>query len=145
MQKQLDGVKESLGKIEKQNNDLVSTKALVDKRQKDVSEMYNVNAQTLAKMDVVDTQMFENNHTEVLTVELSDVESKRNYIQTSIDNDISTQRSLKANKNRVCSNLIRSFKYPSDEITSRFRDWRSDVNNLPDSEEFIIESLTLPI
>ena len=142
LQKQLDGVKESLGKIEKQNNDLVSTKALVDKRQKDVSEMYNVNAQTLAKMDVVDTQMFENNHTEVLTVELSDVESKRNYIQTSIDNDISTQRSLKANKNRVCSNLIRSFKYPSDEITSRFRDWRSDVNNLPDSEEFIIEYQT---
>ena len=142
LQKQLYGVKESLGKIEKQNNDLVSTKALVDKRQKDVSEMYNVNAQTLAKMDVVDTQMFENNHTEVLTVELSDVESKRNYIQTSIDNDISTQRSLKANKNRVCSNLIRSFKYPSDEITSRFRDWRSDVNNLPDSEEFIIEYQT---
>ena len=142
LQKQLDGVRDSLGKTEKQNNDLVGTKALVDKRQKDVSEMYNINAQALAKMDVVDTQMFENNHAEVLTVELSDVESKRNYIQTSIDNIISSQRNLKSNKNRECSNLIRSFKYPSDEITSRFRDWRSDVNNLPDSEEFIMEYQT---
>lgn len=142
LQKQLDGVRDSLGKIEKQNNDLVGTKALVDKRQKDVSEMYNINAQALAKMDVVDTQMFENNHAEVLTVELSDFESKRNYIQTSIDNIISSQRNLKSNKNRECSNLIRSFKYPSDEITSRYRDWRSDVNNLPDSEEFIMEYQT---
>lgn len=142
LQKQLDGVRESLEKIEKQNNDLVGNRALVDKRQKDVSEMYNVNAQALAKMDDVDTQEFEKIHVEVLTIELSDVESKRNYIQTSIDNGISSQRSLKSNKNRECSSLIRSFKYPSDEITSRFRDWRSDVNNLPDSEEFVVEYQT---
>ena len=142
LQKQLDAVKDSLDKIEKQNNDTIGNKVLLENRQKEITEKYKANAQALALMEIIDTQKFETNHAEVLTVELSHIDNERNHIQISIDNDITTQRNLKYNKNRICSNLIRAFKYPTDEITSRFRDWRSDVNRLPDSEEFVGEYQT---
>ena len=109
---------------------------------KEITEKYKANAQALALMEIIDTREFETNHAEVLTVELSHIDNERNHIQISIGNDITTQRNLKYNKNRICSNLIRAFKYPTDEITSRFRDWRSDVNRLPDSEEFVGEYQT---
>ena len=142
LQKQLDAVNDSLDKIEKQNNDTIGNKVLLENRQKEITEKYKANAQALALMEIIDTQKFETNHAEVLTVELSHIDNERNHIQISIDNDITTQRNLKYNKNRICSNLIRAFKYPTDEITSRFRDWRSDVNRLPDSEEFVGEYQT---
>lgn len=142
LQKQLDAVKDSSDKIEKQNNDTIGNKVLLENRQKEITEKYKANAQALALMEIIDTQKFETNHAEVLTVELSHIDNERNHIQISIDNDITTQRNLKYNKNRICSNLIRAFKYPTDEITSRFRDWRSDVNRLPDSEEFVGEYQT---
>ena len=139
LQEQLRGVQKSLRNCEDKNNEIVGNKALVENRQKTIQGLYNVNVQALAKMDIVDTEAFERIHADVLSVELSEVETKRNHIQTSIDNDITTQRSLKYNKSHMCSNLIRAFKYPTDEITSRFRDWRSDVNRLPESEEFVGE------
>lgn len=139
LQKQLDGVKTSLEKIERQNNEAIGNKALAEKRQHEISEMYNTNAQALVKMESVNTHEFEEKHADVLTVELSEVAVKRNIIQGSIDKEISNQRSLKYNKNITCSSLIRAFKYPSEEITSKYRYWRSDVNSLTGDVEYVEE------
>ena len=89
--------------IEKQNNDTIGNKVLLENRQKEITEKYKANAQALALMEIIDTQKFETNHAEVLTVELSHIDNERNHIQISIDNDITTQRNLKYNKKNICS------------------------------------------
>lgn len=142
LQEQLDGVKASLKKIEDQNNEAVGNKALAENRQKTISEMCNANAQALALMKSVDTHEFEKKYAEVLTVVLSEIDRKRSSIYTTIDSDIISQRTQRNKKNSECQKLISEFKNPSEEITSRYRDWRSDVNSLTGDVEYVSEYQT---
>lgn len=40
----------------------------------------------------------------------------------------------KRNKELEIADSIRDFKNPSEKITQKFKDWRSDVHNLPDAK-----------
>lgn len=139
LQKQLKDIIDSLDDIEKQHNQAVGNSALVENKQNVISDMYKNYAQALALMENVDTHDFESNYADILTVELSDIESKRSSIQNTIDDKIGTQKNNKYKKCSDCKDLISNFKRPSEDITTKYRDWRSDVNRLPDSIEFVSE------
>ena len=67
------------------------------------------------------------------------MDAKRTSIQASIEERIKILRASKTKKENDCKDKIRNFKYPSEEITSKYRDWRSDVNSLPESVDLVNE------
>lgn len=142
LQKQLDGVKESLDKIEKQNEEKIRQQTRFSDRSENVGKLRNENAQALALMDHVETDNFEKKYSEILLVDLNEIDAKRSSIQDTIDHNMNNQRGLKSKKNSECQKLISAFKYPSEEITSKYRDWRSDVNSLTGDVEYVGEYQT---
>ena len=139
LQKKLKDIIDSLGDIENQQEQTVGNRALVENKQKEISDMYKTYAQNLAMMENLDTHDFESNYADILKVELSDIESKRSSIQKAIDDKIGTHKNIRYKKCSDCKDLISNFKRPSEDITTKYRDWRSDVNSLPDSVEFVSE------
>lgn len=142
LQKQLGSVKDSIVNIEKQNEEIIRQQTRVTDRNISVGKLRNDNAQALALMGYVETDSFEENHSEILLIELKDIGTKRTSMQNSIEQDMNTQRGLKNKKNSECQKLISEFKYPSEEITSKYRDWRSDVNSLTGDVEYVGEYQT---
>ena len=112
---------------------------MLDKDKKDTEERCSKNSKALALMDSVDVDEFENNHSELLLVGLEDIEARHKSLQNDIDDKIRKQQAEKSKKEDEAKSKIIKFKNPTEEITTKFRDWRSDVNSLPDSVEFISE------
>lgn len=116
---------------------------MLDKAKKDTEERCSENSNALALMDTVDVDEFENSNPNLLLVGLADIEARLKSMQNDVDNKIKNQQAEKNRKENEGRNKIIKFKNPSEEITTKFRDWRSDVNSLPDSVEFISEYQTL--
>lgn len=142
LQKQLGSVKDSIVSIEKQNEEIIRQQTRVTDRNISVGKLRNDNAQALALMGYVETDSFEENHSEILLIELKEIDANRTSIQDTIEYNINNQRGIKNKKNSECQKLISAFKYPSEEITSKYRDWRSDVNSLTGDVEYVGEYQT---
>lgn len=142
LQEQLKDVQKSLANIEEKNEEIIRQQTRVTDRNISVGKLRNDNAQALALMGYVETDSFEENHSEILLIELKEIDAKRTSMQNSIEQDMNTQRGLKNKKNSGCQKLISEFKYPSEEITSKYRDWRSDVNSLTGDVEYVGEYQT---
>ena len=143
LQQQLEKTKQSISKIENLNNELYGSQALLKKDEADTNKRCSDNTNALASMTSIDINEFENNHSELLCVDLADIETKLKSMQNDIDIKINTKRAEKNKKENEGRSKIMKFKNPTEEITTKFRDWRSDVNSLPDSIEFISEYQTL--
>ena len=139
LQEQLEKVKLRIADIETQNQNLSRQQGMLDKAKKDTEERCSANSNALALMDSVDVDEFENNHSELLLVGLEDIEARHKSLQNDIDNKIREKQAEKSKKEDEAKSKIIKFKNPTEEITTKFRDWRSDVNSLPDSVEFISE------
>lgn len=139
LQEQLNNVQKSLSDIELKKDETIRHQTRVSDRLEKVSKLQNENIQAVAVIGPVDTDNFEEMHPEILSVELDDIEAKRSSVQGSIENEASAQRGLRSKRNSECQKLISEFKNPSEEITSRYRDWRSDVNSLTSDVEYVRE------
>lgn len=139
LQEQLEKVKLRIKDIETQNQNISRKQGMLDKDKKDTEERCSKNSNALALMDSVDVDEFENNHSELLLVGLEDIEARHKSLQNDIDNKIREKQAEKSKKEDEAKSKIIKFKNPTEEITTKFRDWRSDVNSLPDSVEFISE------
>lgn len=139
LQKQLEDVQKSLTSIDEQNEEKIRQQTRATDRNESIRELRNNNAQALALMSHVETDSFEEKHSEVLLIELNEIVVKRSSILDSIEHDMNNQRGLKNKKNSECQKLISEFKFPSEEITSKYRDWRSDVNSLASDVEYVKE------
>ena len=142
LQQQLDKVKQTISEIEDRKENLYGSKALLQKDEEDTQKRCSDNTNALASMNPVDVDEFENNHSELLLVGLEDIEARLKSMQNDIDNKIKNKQVEKNRKENEGRNKIIKFKNPSEEITTKFRDWRSDVNSLPDSVELISEYQT---
>ena len=142
LQEQLEKVKLRIKDIETQNQNISRKQGMLDKDKKDTEERCSENSNALALMDSVDVDEFENNHSELLLVGLEDIEARHKSLQNDIDNKIRKKQAEKSKKEDEAKSKIIKFKNPTEEITTKFRDWRSDVNSLPDSVEFITEYQT---
>ena len=143
LQEQLKDVQTSLNDIDKQKEEKIRQQERVTERHKSVATRRNDNARALAMMDNVDTNRFEKDHSEILSIELTEIDSKLSSIQDYIERNLNIQRNIKNKKKGDCQKLISEFKYPSEEVTSKYRDWRSDVNSLTGDVEFVGEYQTL--
>lgn len=139
LQEQLEGVKKSLTDIRDRNDKLIGDKALLNNDYKETETRCSDNSNALVLMDSVDVEEFETKNPDLLLVGLADLKPRLQLMQNEISDKINTKQREKYNKESDCGNKISKFKNPSEEITTKFRDWRSDVNSLPDSIEFLSE------
>ena len=142
LQHQLEKIKLRITDIETQNQNLSRQQGVLDKAKKDTEERCSENSNALALMDTVDVDEFENSNPDLLLVGLADLEARLRSMQNKVDNKIKNKQTEKNRKENEVRSKIIKFKNPSEEITTKFRDWRSDVNSLPDSVEFISEYQT---
>ena len=142
LQQQLEKVKQTISEIEDRKENLYGSKALLQKDEEETQKRCSDNTNALASMNPVDVDEFENNHSELLLVGLADMVARHKSLQNDIDNKIKNKQTEKNKKENEGRSKIIIFKNPSEEITTKFRDWRSDVNSLPDSVEFISEYQT---
>ena len=139
LQEQLEKVKQTISDIEDRKENLYGSKALLLKDEEETKKRCSDNTNTQASMKPVDVDEFENNHSELLLVGLEDIEARHKSLQNDIDDKIRKKQAEKSKKEDEAKSKIIKFKNPTEEITTKFRDWRSDVNSLPDSVEFISE------
>lgn len=142
LQEQLEKVKQTISDIEDRKENLYGSKALLLKDEEETKKRCSDNTNTQASMKPVDVDEFENNHSELLLVGLEDIEARHKSMQNDIDKKIRNKQAEKSKKEDEGRSKIIKFKNPTEEITTKFRDWRSDVNSLPDSVEFISEYQT---
>jgi uncharacterized protein YPO0396 len=111
----------------------------------DIQQELIVNKELLGKIDCVDVADFENSNFMLLNVEFSTIKALQSNYQNETSNKISILDGLRRDKEDEVKLNINEFKLPKEEITNRFKDWRSDVSSLPDSIhlEFIGEYQSL--
>jgi uncharacterized protein YPO0396 len=84
-------------------------------------------------LGVVDVSMFEKQHSDLLNIEYATFETSRERFQKENSRQTRELEEQKQRKEREAIIKINDFKQPSEAILSKFKDWRSDVNSLPDS------------
>ncbi|MHB1278410.1 MAG: ATP-binding protein [Bacteroidia bacterium] len=84
-------------------------------------------------LGIVDVSMFEKQHSVLLNVEYATLETSREKFQKENSKQTRELEEQKQSKEREVIIKINDFKQPLEAILSKFKDWRSDVNSLPDS------------
>lgn len=84
-------------------------------------------------LGIVDISMFEKQHSDLLNIEYATFETSRERFQKENSRQTRELEEQKQRKEREVIIKINDFKQPSEAISSKFKDWRSDVNSLPDS------------
>lgn len=135
LQQQLDGVKKDLDKLEKEtiaskNREIFQIEQvdLVD-----ATKRLNSNKPTVDNLGEIDIAAFEERNRNWIDVNYDNIESKRNAFQETIQRQEKQKESERSRIEGEAADLIRKFKNPSEEITLRFKDWRSDVHALPEA------------
>ena len=108
---------------------------------KKIEEAINDNQLLINNLGEVDCTLFEKENPELLTIEFSQIETERNYFIDKNQKLIQEFRGKKSIEENEVRDKISAFKRPSEEILLKYKDWRSDVNSLPESGhlEFISE------
>lgn len=88
---------------------------------------------TIQITGITDINEFENTNREILNVEFSNIKITQSNFQKELSRRETDLKNLKQQNEREVIIKINTFKQPSEEITNKFKDWRSDVNSLPDS------------
>lgn len=135
LEDQLHGVKEALDTLENvtikakdqevyriEQVDLVEAK----KRLSDNTPVINA-------CGIVDTSVFEEHNRQVLDVDYESIESQKTSFQSEISKQKENKTTAKIRLEGEAADLIRRFKNPSEDITQKFKDWRSDVHALPEA------------
>ena len=83
---------------------------------------------------VVGVSSFEESNPEVLGINYDNSEERQKSFQSNIKQQEEGKKEEKNRIEREVSALITQFKNPSEEILQKYRDWRSDVHTLPDTQ-----------
>lgn len=81
----------------------------------------------------IDTSAFESQNIDLLNIEYASFETSRSNFQDENSREIKKLEEEKGRKESEVRIKINAFKQPTENITDKFKDWRSDVNALPDS------------
>ncbi|MBR4792322.1 MAG: AAA family ATPase [Bacteroidaceae bacterium] len=135
LEEQLKGVQESLSTLEKKtivakNSDIfqIEKVELVN-----AAKRLEENKPIFESLGDIDVTLFTERNIAWLDVNYDTVESKRNALQADIKKQEEQKNSEKTLEERKVATLIMKFKNPSEEITQKFKDWRSDVHALPEA------------
>ena len=135
LQQQLEEVKKSLNKLEKET--IVSKNGEIFKIEQielvEATKKRNDNKPIVDNLGEIDVKSFEEGYKNWIEVNFTTIESKRDAFQAMINKQKEDKNSEKTLLEREVASLIMKFKNPSEEITLRFKDWRSDVHALPEA------------
>lgn len=81
----------------------------------------------------IDVTAFEVQNSNLLNIEYENFETSRKNFQDENQHQTSELYKHKNQKESEVRIKINAFKQPNETITNRFKDWRSDINSLPDS------------
>jgi uncharacterized protein YPO0396 len=135
LQDQLTKVRESLTlltdtNIKNKNKEIFQLEEVVIKG---IISDLEFNQKLLDSIGNKDTSEFEMLNLELLKVEFANIKDKQTEFQKNNASKLKELENSNENKERKVIKLISEFKNPSIEITDKFKDWRSDVSRLPDS------------
>lgn len=112
-----------------------------EEEQKSIKKSIDVNQDIFKAFDNVDVTEFETINPNLQDLEFEKFEIARESFQDNNSDKTSELNKQKQRNEREVVIKINAFKRPTETITNKFKDWRSDVNSLPDSTnlEFIGE------
>ncbi|HAY3535347.1 ATP-binding protein [Elizabethkingia anophelis] len=112
-----------------------------EEKQKHIRNTITANKAIFEPFENIDVTAFETQNLGLLHIEYANFETSRVNFQEKNSREIAELDRQKQQNEREISIKINTFKQPSEIITNKFKDWRSDVNSLPDSThlEFIGE------
>jgi len=112
-----------------------------EERQKQIDASINSNKTIFEPLGDIDVSEFETQNPDLLDVVFTNFETSRRKFQEENSKEIKELEKQKGEKESEVRIKINDFKQPTEDITNKFKDWRSDVSSLPDSThlEFISE------
>lgn len=134
LQEQLNNVQKNLKQIS--DVDIFNKSQDIFRKGKDIEITEGEikgNEKTIQITGITDIVEFENNYRKILNVEFSNIKSTQSDFQKELSRKGEELEKLKQQSEREVTIKINGFKQPSEEIINKFKDWRSDVNALPDS------------
>lgn len=142
LQEQLKDVQDKLkqlSEVEIENKVLAKGKKQTDIE--NVDKTVKDNKAIFESLGNIDTSEFESQNPNLLNIEYVNFEARRKNFQDENSREIAELNKQKQQNEREVSVKINAFKQPTEIITSKYKDWRSDVNALPESThlEFISE------
>ncbi|MGN0032592.1 MAG: ATP-binding protein [Candidatus Limimorpha sp.] len=135
LEEQLKGVQEALSVLEKKT--IVSKNEEIFQIEK--VELVNANKRLVENKPIfesfgdIDVSLFAERNRAWLDVNYDTIEPNRNELQEHIKEQEEKKNSEKNLVEREVASLIMKFKNPTEEISQRFKDWRSDVHALPEA------------
>jgi uncharacterized protein YPO0396 len=134
LQEQLKKVQDDLKKLSEvdifnKGQDIFKKKKDIEDVEKGVSE----NKNTIQITGIVDVHEFENSNKEVINVDYPNIKTTHTNFQRELSRKENELKNNKERNEREVVIKINAFKQPPEEILNKFKDWRSDVNSLPDS------------
>lgn len=146
LQKQLEEVQGKLKQLSEidifnKGQDIFTQKKLFEDINLEIIEANKV----LQITGIVETKEFKNQSPELGGVVYSTLKSTQTEFQQNLAKKLAELGADKRTNEDKVKLKINAFKQPSQEITDKFKDWRSDVSRLPESTnlEFISEYQTL--
>jgi uncharacterized protein YPO0396 len=106
-----------------------------EERQKSIESNIENNKALFEPLVNIDSSEFENQNSNLLKIEYANFEISRKNFQDQNLKEIQKLKEQKRNQEDEVRIKINSFKKPSEDITDKFKDWRSDVNSLPESTQ----------
>jgi uncharacterized protein YPO0396 len=135
-------LQEQLKKVEADLKQLTDVE--INKKNKEIFQLEEVkikgintdlesNQNLLDSIGNKDIYEFENVNPELLNVSFSTIKKSQADFQNDTSNKIGKLNNEKGNKESDVRIKINAFKQPTENITTKFKDWRSDVSKLPES------------
>ncbi len=134
LQEQLRKVQIDLNQVS--DVDIFNKSQDIFKKGKDIEGIegeINANKKTIQITGITDIVEFENTNKEILNVDYSNIKTTQTNFQRDLAQKDDELKKKKQHNEREVIIKINDFKKPSEEIANKFKDWRSDVNSLPDS------------
>ncbi|MFA5619839.1 MAG: SbcC/MukB-like Walker B domain-containing protein [Weeksellaceae bacterium] len=104
-----------------------------EENQKSIEQSIRNNKSIYEPFGKIDVSTFEENNSDLLSLEYATFETSRRKFQEENSRQTRELEEQKGKKESEVRIKINAFKQPTEVITSKFKDWRSDVNSLPDS------------
>jgi len=146
---QVKKLQEQLGNVQadlKHLSEVEIESKVIDKAKKQteiesVTKTVESNKAVFEPLGNIDVSEFEAQNSNLLGIEYNKFGTSRENFQAKNSAEISELNRQKQQNEREVIIKINAIKQPTEAITNKFKDWRSDVNSLPDSTnlEFINE------
>ncbi len=105
----------------------------VEVNEKNIINTIQGNKSIYEPLGYVDVSLFEKLNPILQNIEYVNFETSRGQFQNENSRQARELEDQKQSKEREVTIKINEFKQPAETIISKFKDWRSDVNSLPDS------------